>query len=685
MNKKILIKSLSLLLAGGLLTTGLGLAALPNPDGGKNAGNGMEDAAGTAQSLPAEKDETVYILAGADGAVRKIIVSDWLKNAQKQNVLVDPGDPGALTGLTNVKGDEGYSLNPDNMRVWDAAGGDIYYQGEAQKELPVDISIHYLLDGQPISAEELAGKSGQVTIRFLYQNHQKQTVEILGEPTDIYVPFVMLTGLTMDNDHFRNITVSNGRVISDGSRSIVVGFAFPGMQESLGLTSDQLDIPSHVEITADATDFSLSATMSVASGSLFSELDPDRIDDTVSMEEALKQLESAAQELADGSSVLYDGLSTLLTRSGELIAGIDQLAAGAKELTNGASRLQTGVSAIQCGAGELAGGLNQLAQNSAALNQGADTLFQTLLAAANTQLAASGLQVPPLHMDTYAEALDQVLASLSEETVRAAADATAREKVTAAVTAQEDTIRTQVRTAVRFQVLEEVLKAAGQSLTAEQYTQAVQAGLIPPQQQRQIEAAVDAQMASEAIGSQVEAAVEQQIQLLIEQSLNSEEVRSQIEAALQQAAAGRESIRALRAQLDSYREFHASLKAYTGGVDQANAGGEQLKAGTAELAAGAGELSSGAEQLLDGVRELQQGGAALISGEKELQNGAMQLSEGMAEFQRSGIQKLTTLCRDDLGGLAERFRALVNASRSCTAYTGGEGSVRFVYKTDGIG
>lgn len=233
-------------------------------------------------------------MANADGTVRKIIVSDWLKNTLKQDVIADKNE---LSEVTNVKGDEGYSMNPDNMRLWDAKGQDIYYQGEIQKKLPVDISISYKLDGRSISAEELAGKSGKVTMTFTYTNNQKQPVTIDGKTEELYVPFVMLTGMILDNDHFQNVTVSNGKVISDGDKSVVIGFALPGMQENLNLPADRLELPSSVEITADATAFSLMTTMTIATNDVFNELDPDKLNDLNQLGDSLDELGAAAGKL----------------------------------------------------------------------------------------------------------------------------------------------------------------------------------------------------------------------------------------------------------------------------------------------------------------------------------------------------------------------------------------------------
>lgn len=105
-----------------------------------------------------------------DGSVKKVIVSSWLKNPGGQQELADQGE---LENIQNVKGEESYRIDADNMRIWDAQGKDIYYQGTTDKALPVDVIIRYTLDGRSISAEDLAGKSGRVTIRFDYRNQGK--------------------------------------------------------------------------------------------------------------------------------------------------------------------------------------------------------------------------------------------------------------------------------------------------------------------------------------------------------------------------------------------------------------------------------------------------------------------------------------------------------------------------------
>ena len=123
-------------------------------------------------------------------------------------------------------------------------------------------------------------------------------------------------------------------------------------------------------------------------------------------------------------------------------------------------------------------------------------------------------------------------------------------------------------------------------------------------------------------------------------------------------------------------------------MDAAGAGSGQLKDGAADLAGGAADLAKGADQLLAGVLELQKGGAALIGGEKELKAGAMQLSDGMKEFNNNGIKKLTEVYDGDVSVLVERVKAVIRISKSYQTFAGAsdetDGSVKFIYKTDGI-
>ena len=665
--------------AAGFYTYAQVIGESPSPESTATADGSAPDAASTVsgRNNTAGKEETVYVLAGPDGTVRKIIVSDWLKNPDGAAELEDYTD---LSDVTNVKGNETYRLNPDNMRVWAAGGHDIYYQGTIDKSLPVDVTIRYTLDGNPISAAELAGKSGRVTIRFDYTNNLKVTVPVRGEDTEICVPFLMLTGTILDNDRFRNVTVSNGKLINDGSRSVVIGFALPGLQESLQLDAAVLELPSYVEIEADVRDFTLETTLTLAANDPFSRIDLDEAKDLDSLKGAVRDLDDATKQLLDGSSALYTGLSTLLDKSGELIAGIDRLAAGTEQLGEGAAALLGGSWTLQTGLGNVLTGLEQLTGNNQTLNDGAASVFETLLAAADTQLAAAGQTLPKLTIANYREVLQGVIDSLDPDAVHTLAQQAALQNVTAAVTEQAETIRAGVEAAAGDRILEGVLAAAGKPMSAEQYAQAVAAGMVSHEEQTAIRTAVDAQ---------VDAAVEAQIASLIEENMNSAAVKSQIEEAEKRAAAGRESIRTLLSQLDSYHDFYTGLQAYTAGVASVQDGVGQLSGGAEELTAGLRELADGIRTLQDGAGALQNGGSALTGGIRELQNGAIQLNSGLREFREQGIDKLVEAVDGDLEELIERIRAVTEVSRQYKSFAGSpagmDGSVKFIYRTGAIG
>ncbi len=389
-----------------------------------DAGVSADETESTADDADVSKDETVYILAGADGSAQKIIVSDWIKNVPGRAEVKDRSE---LTEVENVKGEETYTMSDDNMLVWDAQGNDIYYQGSIEKELPVDLSVTYKLDGEPISAEDLAGKSGRVTIRFEYQNKQYETVDIDGENEKIYVPFAMLTGVLLDDDVFTNVDVTNGKVIDDGSRTAVMGIAFPGLQEDLAISKDKLEIPDYVEITADVSNFQLAMTATLATNELFGELDVDSFDPVSDLSDSMEDLTDAMDQLLDGSSQLYDGLAALLEKSGDLTEGIGQLAAGAETLKTGSESLDAGAAELQSGAAELSSGLSTLTSNNDTLNGGAKQVFDTLLSTADTQLAAAGLDVSALTVENYAQVLDNIIASMEANADQQAQSASAAE------------------------------------------------------------------------------------------------------------------------------------------------------------------------------------------------------------------------------------------------------------------
>lgn len=329
----------------------------------------------------ADKDESVYLISDANGNVNKTIVVDHLKNKDKKDTLDDASN---LSDIENVKGKEKFTQSGDKL-TWQAGGKDIYYQGTATEEPPVTQKVTYYLDGKEISPEDLAGKSGKVKIRFDYTNTTSYTETVNGEKQTVSVPFAAITGLVL-GDGFENIEVTNGKAEVSNSSSVVLGYALPGLKDSLGIKDGDLDgdvnIPEYMEMTADVENFSMPAAMTFvvnASDYVSTDgIDTSDLDDMINdLKDASTQLQDGSKTLAEGTDTLSDGLSTLQSKLGTFASGVGTLQSGLKTYTDGVSTLSGGLNtlgnstgALVSGADKLNSGAGQLASGSATLKDG---------------------------------------------------------------------------------------------------------------------------------------------------------------------------------------------------------------------------------------------------------------------------------------------------------------------------
>lgn len=329
----------------------------------------------------ADKDESVYLISDANGNVNKTIVVDHLKNKDKKDTLEDASN---LSDIENVKGKEKFTQSGDKL-TWQAGGKDIYYQGTATAEPPVTQKVTYYLDGKEISPEDLAGKSGKVKIRFDYTNTTSYTETVNGEKQTVSVPFAAITGLVL-GDGFENIEVTNGKAEVSDSSSVVLGYALPGLNDSLGIKNGDLDgdvnIPEYMEMTADVKNFSMPAAMTFvvnASDYVSTDgIDTSDLDDMINdLKDASTQLQDGSKTLAEGTDTLADGLSTLQSKLGTFASGVGTLKSGLKTYTDGVSTLSGGLNtlgnstgALVSGADKLNSGAGQLASGSATLKDG---------------------------------------------------------------------------------------------------------------------------------------------------------------------------------------------------------------------------------------------------------------------------------------------------------------------------
>ena len=584
------------------------------------------------------KDESVYVNADASGKVKKTTVTEWLKNTEKGSV----DDETVLEDVENVKGNEKYKEGSDDSIVWESKGKDIYYQGTTDEELPVNMSITYKLDGKEISPKDLAGKSGKLEMTINYENKSKQNVDVDGQQTEMYTPFTLATAMMLPTDEYTNVTIDNGKIVSDGDKNIVVGVAFPGLSEDLGLDSSNLDvdIPSSVTITADVTDVSVGATYTMASANLLDSIGLDDVDSFDDLDDSINKLEDATNQLVDGSKELAEGTNTLNGKSGELISGVDKLADGVTAYTDGVAGVADGANAIN--------------SNMALVKNGVSAAVE------GTGKLATGVSGVQSGLNTVASGINTAIDNLnkSSENIKGLANQTA-------LTNEEK-----------------------QQIVSKESAGLDQAGLSKEQKD-----AVDTAIAS-AVSAASDATNTKVARAANEYSEGMSGAASQLSAAssaltmvdpANPTATVAGGVAAVSAGIDELQ-----TKLGTGTADQPGltTGVEALASGVSQLADGANELNQKSSTLNSGMSTLKNGGEQLVSGVGVLASGADTLASGIAEYKSEAIDKLADAFGGDISKVTSRIDAMKELSANYKSYAGIKdgmnGSTKFIIETEAV-
>lgn len=599
----------------------------------------------------ADKEETVYVLADADGTANDVTVSTWLKNADGSDGLNDKTN---LSDIENVKGYEGYKDNGDGTITWAANGSDIYYQGKSSEKLPVDVKITYKLDGEEMEPSELAGKSGKVTIRFDYTNNTKQTVKAGSKNSEVISPFVMLSGMILPVDKFSNVQVENGKVISEGSNQIVVGYAVPGFKQCLqnGIDDskiqtaiDNIDVPDYVEVSADVTDFELAMTMTVAASDLLGSDAEDAIDevkdkaDISDLSSSADKLGSSADQLEEGSGKITNGLETLKDGTYSLKNGAETLANGAASLKDYTSQLADGTSKISSAMDSLDAGITSIKTGSAALNDGAKTL-------------ASGAKTLDTSIGTLQTGADTLNSGVKELQAGFAGDSNS-----VGLSKGASSLASGVKTA--YDGSQALAKGASDIKTGVDTLITMMKGM-PTQVVTQAEANVYSQLSGnitseagiDAAMTQIEGALAMGQATLdaakgegtYEQYLEQYKGLAQAKGALNAIDQIGESLTATltdektAAQIKSLQDGAATLDTKMG---ELSAGLKSANDGAATLSAGVGKAYTGVKALASGTGDLAAGAKALKNGSKSLSDGAASLSKNMNTLYQGSLTLAT--------------------------------------------
>ena len=567
------------------------------------------------------KSETVYAVMNGDGSIKSTTVSEHLYSAAG---LANVTDKTTLTDIQNTESDAEFTQNGEEL-VWNTNDTDVYYKGNTDKALPIDVKVTYALDGQEAALEDIIGKSGHLTVTVNLKNNETDTVNVNGKDRTIVTPLITAVGVILGEDA-SNVTAEHGMIESAAKSSVAAFVTLPGVKDSLsGLLPDEVNsiedyLQDTVTVEADVEDFTCPQVM-VACATSTAALGTSNVFDL-----------SSINDLTDGINQLNDAMSQLMDGASQLVDGTSQLAGGVLALLDGANTLNNGAAALDDGLGQLTNGLDTLSANNAALNAGAQQVADGVLASANKTLKEGGLIDEDMTWSNYEAVIDNIL-TMNDKTLAAG-----RKKMVRTIWEQAPSFKDSQLDLALY-------------LSATKTNHDLEAALKLMQN-------FDASMLTGALEMVTNADAK---------NTAKAELKYQVENSQDMA-----DVRALKTSLSQIQFFVSSVNQYTAGVQTAADGAHSAKDGSAQLAAGT-------KTLYDGVNTLNTGAG-------QLNDGAGQLNDGLNQFNEEGISKLTgALDQDQLHGLKTVLDEMTDRLNDYTSFAGApddaESSVKFVYKT----
>lgn len=728
------IKKIGAPILAGVLACSTALFYVPqmnavHADTEKSINENFPEMLKTAQT--GDKSETVYAVMDADGNTTDVSVSEWLKNEGKSNNLSDYSN---LKNIKNTSGDEKMSRDGKKL-VWAAKGKDIHYTGDYDGELPVKVKVSYYLNGTKVSADEIAGKKGNVKIRFDYDINDS----VKENGYSLTRPYAIVSAVVLSNDNFTNVTVNNGKAVNDGNSTAVVGIALPEMSDNLQI--DELDIPDHVTINAKTTNFEIDGTYTVADSGFMNDVDTTKLDDATGqvdeLESALDKLSDASKKLVDGSSKLAKGANKLADSSSQIEEGTETLKDGTESMKNGSKDLKAGTGDLKQGTGDLKAGVKNLSDGADKLVTGAKDLSAGTIQmkegteALNSSVngadglagdngSAKKLSAGAAQVDAGIKQMGKTIAAQNAKLAQTAKsisdnlDGVNTEKVNAPSSADVDgALETAIKAAAASgdQDTINALKNAKEKLGTYETNVNDTVSSVNTDKQKITTANQTAKAMYQSIASSSNDDLKKLQDGADELKAGTQALDTAVNVggtkvpSLSKAVAGLNSGAAqLDAGVNGYTDkdgkFHpgallglqslqAGIKVDTKdktslvtGVNKLDAGANKLDAGTTKLANGAVQLDAGTGKLVTYMGQLAEGA-------ETLSDGADTLASGMATFNKTGIQKLVSTLKDsDIKSMVNRVKATLDAA-SDGSFIGGKqdgqsGESKIIFKTDEV-
>lgn len=669
------------------------------------ANTGLAVYAKDSDDAETTKDETVYAILNSDGSVEEQIVSSWLHNDHGIKNIKENLD---IKDVQNVKSDEKPTVS-DHTYTWNSESNDIYYEGTTTKKLPVHIKVTYKLDGKEIKGEDLIGKSGKLEIHIQMTNTQTKVVNINGKNTNIHPLYVGAGVIDLSTDHFKNVKINHGTVLSEGNNQVVGFVSIPGLEDTL--KSSQID-PEAVNysdeyvIACDTNDFELGPMMVTFTP----EVPLDKLKDIDSFDDltkGLNDLTSASEQLLDGTTQLADGTNTFQSKMKELVDGVPTLTNGVDTLKNGTSQLVQGSTMISSNLNVLQNGLLKAKEGTTALVSATGSMNELVdgikqINDGNTALAAGlkdgSKQLNGLLSSDIYKSVASSLSGLPNEIDSLEAGLSELAKGIGALqsglsTVDENGNPTDLAMAEKTvrTVAEQYAPGCKEDENGQQC--AIYKSLMG------VTGALDNtrsgvdQLAS---GAQALASKQQELENLKSLASNASGLLSKVNdlsTSLDTAAQSAETLsmgtNKLNEKADALTQLNPSLKKLNDALGELQNGSMSLYTGSKSLVEGIQSADQGVSQLQGGAKTITSGAGQLYDASSLLASKTKELNQGMSTFKTSGIDEMNrqvTLTVDDINQILAIKDEIIKENETQHTFTGApensESKVKFIYKTD---
>lgn len=595
--------------------------------------------------LAVTKEETVYSKLDTTGKSYQTVVNDHIKNTEYLEEIKDLSD---LLEIENLSEDNTYTQN-GNVIVWNAKGKDIYYNGKFEKELPIEVKMTYTLDGKEISPEELSGKSGKLNIKIEYTNKAKHYVEIDGQYVEMYTPFVIFAGTYFKNETVQNVKVTTGKAVDDGSKTIVIGMALPGLQTSLGLDKDTFEIPENIEIEMDVTNYEQSSIITFVTPKIIDKEDFNILDELDTLYSSVDTLQSSMDQIEEGAKALSEGTALYSENYNTFNSAIGMLNDGTTTLKENYEMFNNGVQTANEGAKQLNEGMQQLNTAAESIKDVVYTVIDWLQTAMNTL-------VTPLKslQQTILEDIDAVIAMVDN----------------ISNPSQENI---EYINGLNYQAIQD-LYAENANLEA-----------LKEGADEETVALFDEQIAT---NNNVIAILEQNNAQTLYQNIDPEQIASVREKLVEIRGKVESSELTVEELEEKVQNIINEVYAAFDGINALAQGTEQLAQGTEQLATASSQINDGIVTLNESTEQLAQASTQLNDASVQISDGAKQLYDGIAMFNNEGIRVLTSKVNNDVRGISVRLDKLMELSKEYNNFSNidssSKGDLRFIMISDAI-